>query len=127
MVLVPGGNSILISTALQHILQGISGQVKPGEMVSPRTLHRALSGSGSGSDSCIKLLVLGRPGSGCTSLLKIISNLRDEFYKVSGDVRYGNIGSKEAQQFRSHIAMNTEGEHDIDLIQDAFTELDLCR
>lgn len=57
----------------------------------------------------LKLLVLGRPGSGCTSLLKIISNERDEFLHVSGDVRYGNLGHKGAKQFRNQIVMNTEG------------------
>ncbi|KAJ0383507.1 hypothetical protein COL922a_010351 [Colletotrichum nupharicola] len=56
-----------------------------------------------------RLLVLGRPGSGCTSLLKIISNQREEFHHVSGDVRYGNLGQKGAQQFRNQIVMNTEG------------------
>lgn len=56
-----------------------------------------------------QLLVLGRPGSGCTSLLKVISNMRDEFYKVEGDVRYGDLGANQARQFRQTISMNTEG------------------
>ncbi|KAK8091733.1 ABC-2 type transporter-domain-containing protein [Apiospora hydei] len=70
----------------RHILQGVSGQVCPGEM----------------------LLVLGRPGSGCTSLLKVLSNQRDEFQEVTGQVRYGNIGHEAAKQFRHQIVMNTE-------------------
>ncbi|KAF9875080.1 ABC multidrug transporter [Colletotrichum karsti] len=70
----------------RHILQNVHGQVRPGEM----------------------LLVLGRPGSGCTSLLKVISNHREEFHHVGGDVRYGDLGPKGAQQFRNQIAMNTE-------------------
>ncbi|KAK6837992.1 hypothetical protein PG987_006273 [Apiospora arundinis] len=74
------------SRSKRHILQGVSGQVCPGEM----------------------LLVLGRPGSGCTSLLKVLSNQRDEFPEVSGQVRYGNIGHEEAKQFRHQIVMNTE-------------------
>jgi ATP-binding cassette subfamily G (WHITE) protein 2 (SNQ2) len=53
-------------------------------------------------------LVLGRPGSGTTSLLKVLSNTREEFRDVSGDVFYGNAGAKEAQQFRHQIVMNTE-------------------
>ena len=53
-------------------------------------------------------MVLGRPGSGTTSLLKVLSNTRDEFRAVSGDVFYGNAGAKEAQQFRHQIVMNTE-------------------
>jgi hypothetical protein len=35
--------------------------------------------------------------------------MRDEFYKVTGNVRYGNLGAKQAAQFRNQIAMNTEG------------------
>ncbi|KAJ8132750.1 hypothetical protein O1611_g874 [Lasiodiplodia mahajangana] len=70
----------------RYILQGISGQVRPGEM----------------------LLVLGRPGSGCTSLLKVLANMRSEFSSVSGKVRYGNIGHNEARRFRHQIVMNTE-------------------
>ncbi|KAI1124029.1 putative ABC multidrug transporter [Nemania abortiva] len=68
------------------ILQGITGQVRPGEM----------------------LLVLGRPGSGCTSLLKVLANMRNEFSSVSGKIRYGNIGHNEARRFRHQIVMNTE-------------------
>ncbi|KAI0431328.1 P-loop containing nucleoside triphosphate hydrolase protein [Xylaria sp. FL1042] len=70
----------------RFILQGVTGQVKPGEM----------------------LLVLGRPGSGCTSLLKVLANMRREFSSVSGKVRYGNIGHEQARRFRHKIVMNTE-------------------
>ncbi|EXF83814.1 multidrug resistance protein CDR1 [Colletotrichum fioriniae PJ7] len=73
-------------TSRRHILHNVTGQVQPGEM----------------------LLVLGRPGSGCTSLLKVISNQRNEFHHVSGDVRYGNLGHREARQFRNQVVMNTE-------------------
>ena len=34
------------------------------------------------------LLVLGRPGAGCSSLLRVVSNERSIFLDVSGDVRY---------------------------------------
>ena len=76
----------ILTPPLQNILEGISGQVCPGEM----------------------LLVLGRPESGCTSLLKIISNQRDEFQSVRGDVYYGQAGWKEANDLRDQIVMNTE-------------------
>ncbi|EAT81447.2 hypothetical protein SNOG_10948 [Parastagonospora nodorum SN15] len=49
------------------ILKDFKGVVKPGEMV----------------------LVLGRPGSGCTSFLKVISNQRYGYTKVDGNVLYG--------------------------------------
>ncbi|UZP36820.1 hypothetical protein NXS19_004636 [Fusarium pseudograminearum] len=70
----------------RQILQGITGQVCPGQM----------------------LLVVGRPGSGCTSLLKVISNHRGEFDEVQGLVQYGNVGHDTAKEFRHHIVMNTE-------------------
>lgn len=54
------------------------------------------------------MLVLGRPGSGTTSLLKILSNTRGEFQGVFGDVFYGSAGAREAKQFRHQIVMNTE-------------------
>jgi ATP-binding cassette subfamily G (WHITE) protein 2 (SNQ2) len=49
------------------ILQGFRGVVKPGEMV----------------------LVLGRPGSGCTTFLKVIANQRYGYTNVDGEVLYG--------------------------------------
>ncbi|KAJ7852054.1 pleiotropic drug resistance ABC transporter [Mycena olivaceomarginata] len=54
---------------LRNILEGISGVVRPGEM----------------------LLVLGRPGSGCSTLLKTLTNQTDEYHSVTGNVRYDAI------------------------------------
>jgi ATP-binding cassette subfamily G (WHITE) protein 2 (SNQ2) len=54
------------------------------------------------------MLVCGRPGSGCTTLLKIISNSQEEFEAVSGKVHYGSSTPNEAREFRGHIVMNTE-------------------
>ncbi|KAG5220332.1 pleiotropic drug resistance ABC transporter [Salix suchowensis] len=51
---------------IELIIIRSSGVLKPGEMC----------------------LVLGCPGSGCTSFLKAIANQRDEFFSVTGDVRY---------------------------------------
>ncbi|KAG8664946.1 uncharacterized protein FPOAC1_012923 [Fusarium poae] len=70
----------------RQILQGITGQVSPGEM----------------------FLVIGRPGSGCTSLLKVLSNHRSEFDQVQGLVQYGNVGHETAKEFRHQLVMNTE-------------------
>ncbi|SPO04637.1 probable ATP-binding cassette multidrug transport protein; ABC transporter [Cephalotrichum gorgonifer] len=74
--------------APKSILDNINGCVKPGEM----------------------LLVLGRPGSGCTTLLKILANAREGYTSVSGDVHYGSMDADEAKQYRSQIVMNTEEE-----------------
>jgi len=58
----------------------IQGCVRPGEM----------------------LLVLGRPGSGCSTFLKIIGNQRAGYQSVGGDVRYGGTDAKTmAEKYRS--------------------------
>ncbi|KAJ5683807.1 uncharacterized protein N7477_000152 [Penicillium maclennaniae] len=73
---------------LKTILNNSHGCVKPGEM----------------------LLVLGRPGSGCTTLLKILANRRRGYHSIDGDVCYGSMTHKEAEPYRSQIVMNTEDE-----------------
>ncbi|KAF8638207.1 hypothetical protein AX16_010553 [Volvariella volvacea WC 439] len=67
---------------LKNILQGFEGVVRPGEM----------------------LLVLGSPGSGCSTFLKTLSNHRDEYYSVEGQVMYDSITPKDMQNhFRGDI------------------------
>ncbi|KAL6699323.1 ABC-2 type transporter domain-containing protein [Trichoderma pleuroticola] len=73
---------------MKYILKDSHGCVKPGEM----------------------LLVLGRPGSGCTTLLKMLSNRRERYHTIKGDVRFGNMTEQEAAQYRAQIVMNTEEE-----------------
>lgn len=73
---------------LRRILSDSHGCVKPGEM----------------------LLVLGRPGSGCTTLLNMLANRRRGYASVSGDVWYGSMTPKEAEVYRGQIVMNTEEE-----------------
>ncbi|KAJ3541172.1 hypothetical protein NM208_g4732 [Fusarium decemcellulare] len=70
------------------ILDDTHGCVKPGEM----------------------LLVLGRPGSGCTTLLNMLSNRRHGYKQIDGQVRFGSMDETEAQQYRGQIVMNTEDE-----------------
>lgn len=69
-------------------MEDVHGCVKPGEM----------------------LLALGRPGAGCTTLLKMLSNRRNGYAEVQGDVRWGGMDPKEAVQYCGQIVMNTEEE-----------------
>ncbi|KAK0641047.1 ABC-2 type transporter-domain-containing protein [Cercophora newfieldiana] len=73
---------------MKAILDRSHGCVKPGEM----------------------LLVLGRPGSGCTTLLSVLANKRAGYASVDGQVHYGSMDAKEAQRYRGQIIMNTEEE-----------------
>ncbi|CAG8927351.1 unnamed protein product [Penicillium salamii] len=70
------------------ILENSHGCVKPGEM----------------------LLVLGRPGSGCTTLLKMLSNKRAGYSSIDGDVWFGSMNHQEAENYRGQIIMNSEEE-----------------
>jgi ABC-type multidrug transport system ATPase subunit len=70
------------------ILDSSYGCVQPGEM----------------------LLVLGRPGAGCSTLLKLLSNRRQGLANAQGDVKYGTLDHTEAAQYRGQIVMNTEEE-----------------
>ncbi|KAJ7476163.1 pleiotropic drug resistance ABC transporter [Mycena latifolia] len=58
---------------LRNILDGFSGVVRPGEM----------------------LLVLGRPGSGCSTLLKTLANQTAEYHQVSGSVHYDSLSTED--------------------------------
>ncbi|OQE26479.1 hypothetical protein PENSTE_c005G02927 [Penicillium steckii] len=74
-------------TETRTILNDFTGCVRPGEM----------------------LLVLGRPGSGCSTFLKVIGNQRSGYESVEGDVRYGGTDSVEmAKKYRSEVLYNPE-------------------
>lgn len=70
----------------KFLIQGLSGVLKSGEMA----------------------LVVGRPGSGCTTFLKAITNVRNGYAGVDGDVRFGDMDSKAALQYPGQIIFNAE-------------------
>ncbi|KKY24186.1 putative abc transporter [Phaeomoniella chlamydospora] len=70
-----------------NILQDFRGVAKPGEMV----------------------LVLGRPGSGCTTFLKVIANQRFGYTSVNGEVLYGPFDSDTfKKRYRGEAVYNQE-------------------
>ncbi|KAF2116164.1 ABC-2 type transporter-domain-containing protein [Lophiotrema nucula] len=72
---------------VRTILDDFSGCIKPGEM----------------------LLVLGRPGAGCSTFLKVIGNQRFGYEEISGEVTYGGTDAKEmAKKYRSEVLYNPE-------------------
>lgn len=55
------------------------------------------------------MLVLGRPGSGCSTFLKAIANNRETFADVKGDVTYGGIpAEKQKKMYRGEVNYNEE-------------------
>ncbi|KAL1594863.1 ATP-binding cassette transporter snq2 [Nothophoma quercina] len=72
---------------VQTLIDDFSGCIKPGEM----------------------LLVLGRPGSGCSTFLKMLGNQRFGYEEITGDVRYGGTDADEmAKKYRSEVLYNPE-------------------
>ncbi|KAI9037656.1 uncharacterized protein KD926_000142 [Aspergillus affinis] len=55
------------------------------------------------------MLVLGRPGSGCSTVLKALANEHDPFVDVQGKISYGNISPLEmSRRFRSETVYVSE-------------------
>lgn len=72
-----------------EILKSFRGVAKPGEMV----------------------LVLGRPGSGCSTFLKVITNQRYGYTRIDGEVLYGPFDAKSfAARYRGETVYNQEND-----------------
>ena len=85
--LVRGGKGVASKPPVRPILDDFTGSVRPGEM----------------------LLVLGRPGSGCSTFLKALANQRSGYVSVEGDVSYGGTDAKTmAKNYRGEIVYNPE-------------------
>lgn len=55
------------------------------------------------------LLVLGRPGAGTSTLLRVLANMRASFTGVFGEVSYGGIDAKEfSKYFKGEVCYNEE-------------------
>ena len=56
------------------------------------------------------VLVLGAPGSGCTTFLKVVANERGTYFDVTGDVRYAGISHSEMRKYyNGEVVYNEEG------------------
>ena len=79
----------------RYLIKDFNGLVKAGEM----------------------MLVVGRPGSGCTTFLKALAGLDRGYAGVDGKVYYGSMeGEKAIKAYRSEIIFNSEEDlHDANL------------
>jgi ATP-binding cassette subfamily G (WHITE) protein 2 (SNQ2) len=79
--------SVGASTPIRTILNNFSGVIRPGEMV----------------------LVLGRPGSGCSTFLKVLGNQRAGYKSIEGEVTYGGVSAETmGKEFRGEVLYNPE-------------------
>jgi ATP-binding cassette subfamily G (WHITE) protein 2 (SNQ2) len=82
-----GPKAATAKPAVRELLSDFNGCIKPGEM----------------------LLVLGKPGSGCSTFLKVLGNQRFGYEDVQGDVTYGGTDAKKmAKDFRGEVLYNPE-------------------
>ncbi|KAL9103677.1 MAG: hypothetical protein Q9163_001303 [Psora crenata] len=86
--LISGGTSkAAAKTPVRTIINDFTGCIKPGEM----------------------LLVLGRPGSGCSTLLKVLANERFGYKSIGGEVTYGGTDAKTmSKHYRGEVLYNPE-------------------
>ncbi|TID18910.1 ABC drug exporter AtrF [Venturia nashicola] len=91
---------------LYRIITGYIPKLKFGRSAQTRTLINDFSGMLRDGEM---MLVLGRPGSGCTTFLKAIANQRGEYAGVEGEISYGGISAgKQNKMFRGEVNYNPE-------------------
>lgn len=87
MLFTRGPKAAFAKPPVRELISHFDGCVRPGEL----------------------LLVLGRPGSGCSTFLKAFCNQRAGFQAVEGEVTYGGAPAEEmSKRFRGEIIYNPE-------------------
>lgn len=93
---------------LYHLITRFVPALRFGRKQQTRTLINDFSGLLRDGEM---MLVLGRPGSGCSTFLKAIANNRESYASVEGDVSYGGIpAGKQKKQFRGEVNYNEEND-----------------
>ncbi|KAI0835702.1 ABC-2 type transporter-domain-containing protein [Hypoxylon sp. FL0890] len=91
---------------LYRILSRYIPALRFGRKPPTRTLINDFTG-------CVRdgemMLVLGRPGSGCSTFLKAVSNNTESFASVEGEISYGGIpAKKQKKMYRGEVNYNPE-------------------
>ncbi|KAK2036370.1 ABC-2 type transporter [Colletotrichum somersetense] len=87
MLFTRGPKTAFAKPPVRELISHFDGCVRPGEL----------------------LLVLGRPGSGCSTFLKAFCNQRAGFEAIEGEVTYGGTPAEEmSKRFRGEIIYNPE-------------------
>ncbi|QGA18207.1 hypothetical protein EYB26_005891 [Talaromyces marneffei] len=86
-LLTKGRREVGTNVPVKTILHDFTGCARPGEL----------------------LLVLGRPGSGCSTFLKVIGNQRAGYEAIEGELSYGGTDPRTmAKNYRSEVSYNPE-------------------
>ncbi|KAH8689648.1 ABC drug exporter AtrF [Talaromyces proteolyticus] len=91
---------------LYHLVQRFIPSLRFGRAPPTRNLINDFTGVVRDGEM---MMVLGRPGAGCSTFLKAVANYRASFAGVSGEVSYGGISAEEqAKHFRGEAIYNPE-------------------
>jgi len=91
---------------LYRLLCRLVPAVRLGQKLPTRDLIHDFTGAVRDGEM---MLVLGRPGSGCSTFLKAIANQRESFAAVEGEVTYGGISAEEQKKhYRGEVNYNPE-------------------
>jgi ATP-binding cassette subfamily G (WHITE) protein 2 (SNQ2) len=89
---------------VRDILSGFEGVMKPGEMIRKSYPYYFVF-----FPAKFGQVVLGNPGSGCTTFLKTITNQTKEYHSVSGEIHYDAFSPEElANHFRGDVQYSPE-------------------
>lgn len=94
------------------------GKKEPGLHPGERYLLRDFNGTLSPGEM---MLVVGRPGSGCSTFLKSLAGLTGAYAGIDGKVEYGTLksDSKDLRPYQSLVCFNSEEDmHDPNLTVD---------
>ncbi|TIC09163.1 P-loop containing nucleoside triphosphate hydrolase protein [Wallemia mellicola] len=112
-----GGESTFVKTFPEAVLgtfgpdvyNFITGYFPKLDVIGKKTPIRPLIHDFTGALGNEMMLVLGKPGSGCTTFLKALANRHHEYVSVEGDLTYGGLSPQEVKdKYRGEIVMNTE-------------------
>ena len=81
-------NSSKLGKNEKFLIEDFTGVLKSGEMA----------------------LVLGRPGAGCTTFMKAMTNIKQGYAGIDGEIKYGAMDSTEAERYPGQIIFVAEDE-----------------
>ncbi|KAJ1658885.1 ATP-binding cassette transporter snq2, partial [Dispira simplex] len=86
----------------------VRGKGFHGDVPTKTILHDVNGYCGAGE----MMLVLGKPGAGCSTLLRVLGNHRKTYHQILGDVTYGGMSAKEVQKhYRGEVVYNQEEDY----------------
>ncbi|KAI1385489.1 ABC transporter [Hypoxylon trugodes] len=83
------GRGVQAAPTVWTTVKSCANYLNPRTYGQPEPSRKLLHGFSGSLDSGEMLLVIGKPGSGCTTFLKAISNMREEYKRVDGYITYG--------------------------------------